>query len=226
VLVAPQRRYDANFLHRWLLGSNHRRLWAQAVRVPVLDLDSYAGGLAVPGLGGGQQTQSLRFRGRDGRNFAFRSVDKDASRSLDPELRRSIAADVLQDQVSALLHMSAIVVAPLLRAASVLHADPQLVAMPDDPRLSEHRVAFAGLPGLIEERPAEGPHGEPGFAGASAILEWQELLDTLAANPAHWHSAVGGGLWLAALAPQNVLSIALARSDERTGVYLRAGFLF
>ena len=41
-----------------------------------------------------------------------------------------------------------------------------------------------------------------------------------------WHAAVGGGLWIALLAPENVLSVSVARSEERTGVYVAAGFAF
>ena len=41
------------------------------------------------------------------------------------------------------------------------------------------------------------------------------------------HTAFGGGVWLSLLAPENALSVAIARSDERrTGVYVRMGFLF
>ncbi len=41
-----------------------------------------------------------------------------------------------------------------------------------------------------------------------------------------WHSAVGGGFWISLLDPANVLSVSIARSDERTGVYVRTGFHF
>jgi hypothetical protein len=40
------------------------------------------------------------------------------------------------------------------------------------------------------------------------------------------HTAFGGGVWLSLLAPENALSVAIAKSDERTGVYVRMGFLF
>jgi hypothetical protein len=39
-----------------------------------------------------------------------------------------------------------------------------------------------------------------------------------------WHNAVGGGVFLAFLQPQNTLSLAIARSAERTGVYVGGGF--
>ena len=41
-----------------------------------------------------------------------------------------------------------------------------------------------------------------------------------------WHAAAGGGLWFAFLGPQNTVSVAFARSRERTEVYARAGFQF
>jgi hypothetical protein len=37
---------------------------------------------------------------------------------------------------------------------------------------------------------------------------------------------VGGGLWFAYIERSNTVTIAVARSAERTGFYLRAGFLF
>jgi len=41
-----------------------------------------------------------------------------------------------------------------------------------------------------------------------------------------WHWAAGGGIWLAYLGPGNTLSLAVAKSEERVGVYAIAGFAF
>ena len=41
-----------------------------------------------------------------------------------------------------------------------------------------------------------------------------------------WHTGVGGGVWVAPLARGNTISLAVARGRERTGVYVRSGFLF
>ncbi|MCI0436164.1 MAG: hypothetical protein L0271_21355 [Gemmatimonadetes bacterium] len=179
VEITPLRRYDAGFIHRWFLGDLRRELWATPVRVTVLDLDTFASGLTPVERGGGQQTRSLRLRGADGRLWTFRVVDKDASRTLDPELRRSIAARVLQDQIGALLPVGALVVAPLLEAAGVLHAAPMLTVLPADPRLGEFEAEFAGILGFIEERPADGPDGEPGFAGSADIVSSRDLFDRI-----------------------------------------------
>ena len=39
-------------------------------------------------------------------------------------------------------------------------------------------------------------------------------------------SDVGGGLWFAFLEPANTITVALARGDSRTALYVRAGFAY
>ena len=41
-----------------------------------------------------------------------------------------------------------------------------------------------------------------------------------------WHHAYGGGLWVAIFKPGNVLSLSVARSEGRTRLYARGGFMF
>ena len=46
------------------------------------------------------------------------------------------------------------------------------------------------------------------------------------ASPGGWHKALGGGIWLSVMDRLNTVSIAVAKSPERTSVYMGAGFLF
>lgn len=156
VSVTPGAEYRAGWLHRLLFGSHYRDLWTTPVNVEVLDLEHFAGGLVPVKRGGGQQTRSLRLRTADGREFAFRSVAKDPSAVLPPELRGTVANDIAQDQISAAHPAGALVVPPLLAAAGVPHAEPRLALMPDDDRLGEFRHDFGGTLGLLEERPVAG----------------------------------------------------------------------
>jgi hypothetical protein len=178
-VVVPGERYDAGALHQWLFGPHYRAAWTQPVRVPVLDLSRFAGGLTPLRKGGGLQTISLRLRGANGREYAFRSIDKDPSAILPAALRETLVSDIVQDQISSGHPMGALVVPPILEAVAVLHADPQVVVMPDDPRLGEFRTEFAGMLGLIEERPEEGSDTIPGFMGASNIVGTERLLERL-----------------------------------------------
>lgn len=182
VIVVPSEAYRAGAFHRFLLGSGYREVWATPIRVEVLDLDAYAGGLRPLERGGGAQTSSLRMEGADGRTYLFRSVDKDATRALDPVIRESLAADILQDQIALILPTAALIVDPILEAAGVLHSVPGLFVMPDDPRLGEFRAEFAGLLGLVEARPDEGEGDGGGFAGSARIVGSESFLDRIEAD--------------------------------------------
>ncbi len=181
--VIPGTRYDRGKLHRTIFGSRHRDVWRTPVQVEVLDLGEFAGGLSPLRLGGGGQTRSLHFRGADGRRYVFRSVDKDATQGLPAELAMTFVDGVAQDQISALHPYGALVVAPLLEAAGVLHVEPTLMLMPDDERLEAYREEFAGLLGMIEERPEGEANGVPGFAGSSDVVGTNDLFQRLAASP-------------------------------------------
>ena len=183
VLATPRMSYDAHPWRAAMMGHGWRELWRVPVKAQVLDFDGYAGGLTVVRRGGGKQTSSLRMRGADGVLYNFRSIDKDAARGLDPLLQETFVAWAQQDQISAIFPMAAVVVAPLLDAAGVLHPDPTLVVMPDDPRLGEFQEEFAGLLGFIEERPDEGDDGEPGFAGSTRVISSDRLFERLEEDP-------------------------------------------
>src|SRR5207247_7090883 len=92
-------------------------------------------------------------------------------------LRETIAQRVVRDQISVLHPGASLVAAPLLEAAGVLHVQPYLVVLPDDPRLGDFRPEFAGMLGILEERPREGPGGASRFAGASDVAGTDRLLD-------------------------------------------------
>ena len=156
VRMAAGPEYDAGFFHRFFFGTRYRKLWATPIDVPVLDLDTFAGGLRATRKGGGEQTKSLRLQGADGKEYSFRSVNKDPSGALPPELRETAAADIVRDQTSAAHPAGALVVAPILQATGVLHAEPRLVVLPPDTaRLGQFTAEFGGMLGTIEERPEE-----------------------------------------------------------------------
>jgi hypothetical protein len=169
-------RYAANWVHRALFGRDYRDLWTAPIAVPVLDLGSFGGGLVPVSRGGGQQTISLRFRAANGSDYYFRSVDKNPTAKLPPELIGTTVAAVVQDQTSAQLPTAPLVVTSLLTAAGVLNGEPHLFILPDDERLGEFR-SLAGLVGILEPRIA-GTWG-----GAAEIVNGDELFRRVAASP-------------------------------------------
>src|SRR5438874_3746438 len=133
--VVAGARYRAGWLHRLFLGAHYRDLWGTPVEVEVLDLSRFAGGLTPTGCGGRRQTKSVRFLGADGRQYVFRSIDKDPTLALPPDLRATFARELIRDQISSAHPGGPLVVAPILDAAGVMHVQPHIVLLPDDPRL-------------------------------------------------------------------------------------------
>ena len=183
VWASPGVEYPAGPIRRFLFGDLNRDLWTIEFPVPVLDLDAVGGGLEVDELSGGGQTLGLRLKARDGRTFQFRSMVKNAGRSIPSLVRSTPIEDVVHDQMGALFPLSAMVVAALLEEADILVATPRPVVMPDDPRLGDFREAFAGRMGWLEERPNEAEGDRPGFAGSSKITGTEEFLEKLREDP-------------------------------------------
>jgi hypothetical protein len=181
--VVAGARYAASGTRQWLLGSSWRELWTAPLTVPVLDLAGYAGGLTPTRTGGGKQTLSLRFRSGDGREFAFRSVDKDQTQTLRPDLQHTLVSHLIQDQISSLVPGAGLPAHALEEAAGVPHTREQLFRMPDDPRLGEYRSRFAGMLGTLEERSGPGARDIAGLAGADAVVDTDSMLAALLSGP-------------------------------------------
>jgi len=184
--VVAGAHYRAGWLHRLFLGAHYRDLWATPLEVEVLDLSRFAGGLTPTGCGGRRQTKVLRLLGKDGRQYVFRSVDKDPTLALPPELRATFARDVVQDQISSAHPGAPLVVAPLLDAAGVLHVEPRIALLPDDSRLNGFACVLPGFKlGMIEERPTEPPDNDVGFAGAVELAGTKKLFEHLEHSSRH-----------------------------------------
>jgi hypothetical protein len=181
VVVVPGEIYRAGHFHETLLGRNYREEWTTPIKVPVLNLRTFHGGLKPGKTGGGAQTISLRFAAADGSEWVFRSVRKRFS-VLPAQYKGTIIWYIVRDQGSASHPLGAIAADPIQTAAGILHPHPAVAVMPDDPLLGEVRQEFAGMLGELEERP-EVPKNGPAFAGASKIIGSDTLLDRLNTDP-------------------------------------------
>jgi hypothetical protein len=169
-------------LGRWLLGSTYRELWTAPMRVEVLDLGRFAGGLTPLELGGRLQTRSIRFQGADGHQYQFRLVQKQLNPQRWKGFEGSLAGGVARDQLSALHPTGALVVPALLEAAGVPHTRPVLRVMPDDPRLGEFRQEFANQLGMLEMR-VDGTTAGAALMCATRVEDTEDLFDALSKDP-------------------------------------------
>jgi len=132
ITIIPGEQFSASGFYELWFGAHWREVWATPIKVEILDLNEFAGGLIPIRRGGGMQTKSLQFKGEDGKIWKFRSIDKDPSKVLPDDFRESIAEDLVKDQISSANPFAPLVVVPLLEAVNILEAEPKLVFLPDD----------------------------------------------------------------------------------------------
>ena len=181
VVVVPGPDFTAGGFHRSMLGDNYRDVWTTPIKVPILDLHSFAGGIKPLKEGGGMQTKSLRFMTADSTEWVFRSVHKSVG-GLSKQFEGTVILYIFSDAGSASHPTGALAAAPMMDVAGVLHPTARLAVMPDDPILGEFRKDFAGILGEIEVHPTV-PKDAPAFAGAEKIIDSEELLKKINDSP-------------------------------------------
>lgn len=171
--IGPE--YKAGIFWRVLMGSHWRSFWTKEIDIPFLDLKHFGGGLTILKKGGGMQTKGLRFLGRDGREYKFRSINKNPARGMPPELADSLLADILQDQVSVFNPLASFVVDPIANAMGVYQTKPYLVILPDDAALGEFQSEYKNTIGTIEENPTVFEDEGATIEGADKIISTLKL---------------------------------------------------
>ncbi len=138
-----------------LMGLNYRKEWTTTINdVPVFNWGKEYGGLKIVQKGGGQQTRSLRLETNDKKQYVLRSIKKYPENAVPAEIRGTVFAEIVNDQISASQPYAAFAIPNLADAADVYHTNPKLVYLNDDPRLGEYKYDFANGLYLYEERPA------------------------------------------------------------------------
>jgi hypothetical protein len=178
VVVNP-RYADRSSFHKLFFGEHYRKEWATPVKFPVLDMATEKGGLTPYKIGGGKQTASLKVRNEAGRNFTIRSLNKDPSAVLPESLREGAAADILQDQISAQHPYGALVVPPLADAAGILHTNPELRYIPQDPLLGQYLGRFGNTPGAIEEDAKDDQSNVASLGNATNLVGTDKVFERI-----------------------------------------------
>jgi hypothetical protein len=143
-------RYPQSGLRNFFLGKHYRTEWETPVRVPVLMLDTFAGGLTPYEAGGGRQSKSLKLHDKNNREYVLRSLDKSFGRALPSEMAGTFIEDLVDDQVTIGHPYSAFTVAGMARAANILHTVPVIGYVPKQPALDSFSDDFGNLLYLLE----------------------------------------------------------------------------
>lgn len=179
VFAASKKYIDRGNFHKTMFGKNYREEWAADLEFPVFDIGTMKGGLKILKKGGGHQTLSLRLEAEDGKQYVIRSMDKNPALTLPPNLRQTFVKSIVQDGISSSHPYAPLVVPPLADAAGILHANPQIFYIPDDPRFGIYQEDFANTLILFEERANKKQIKEEFFGAGDDVISSPDLYEKL-----------------------------------------------
>lgn len=183
ILVHASLQYKARGIKKILLGSNYRKAWATPICLPVFTFEQDKMKFRIVQTGGGQQTKSFHINASNGKTYVLRSVEKYTENAISPILHHTLAADVVQDQISASFPYNAAIVASLAEAAGILHTNPQYVYVSNQAKLGIYTSEIVDNIYIFEERPSQYWNGSEIFKNPYSILSTKKLLsDSLEIN--------------------------------------------
>src|SRR5690606_20878663 len=128
---------------------------------------------------------SLRLEDAEGYTYVLRLLRKEPGRTLPEELQRSVIADIIQELTSATIPWGALTAASLAEAAGLYHTDPQLVYVPDDPRLGIYREEFGGRLALFEIRADEDMSAFDRFGNSDNVKSTPSMVEDVEDDQDH-----------------------------------------
>lgn len=182
--LTVEQVHSVGGIHKFLLGEHHRNLYIEKYPFPVLDLNTYKGGVTPTKLGGGNQTNSLRVKDSLGRDFVFRGLDKDVTRFLPFPFNRMTAARYLvKDNFLSTHPFAPLAIPPLANAINVYHTNPKLYYVPAQPSLGIYNPVFGNVISLVEERPAGKKWQDADYFGnPEKIVSTPDVIESLLDN--------------------------------------------
>ena len=177
---------EAGGLQKFLLGEHYRDLYLANYDFPVIDLDTFMGGLTPIKRGGGNQTNSLRLRDTAGHQYVLRDLTKDVTRLLPfPFNKMKLAEFVATDNFLSTHPFAPVVIPPMAEAINIYHTNPRFVYVPKQPRLGVNNDIFGGSVYLFEERPGGSWEGKQQFGGSDKLVSTMDVADKLVKNHKH-----------------------------------------
>jgi Omp85 superfamily domain/Calcineurin-like phosphoesterase len=141
-------------MKKFFMGQNYRPEWSAPVNMKVFNISKEKGGMKIDGMGGGNQTKSLRLIDKKGKEWVLRSLNKNSAKAIPEAFRGSLAEDLVTELSSASHPYGALVFPALAKPLNLIVPKPELFFVPDDPALGYWRPLFANNVCMLEEKHA------------------------------------------------------------------------
>jgi hypothetical protein len=176
-VVIPGLEFKKSGYHNFWLGKHYRKEWATPVRVNNFCLDSTMGGLVPTEESGSRQTQGLRLKNSNGKEYVLRSIDKDFSRAFPDDFQGTFLARTAKDQASIGHPYSAITITPMIQATGIYHTNPKVVFLPSQDALGNYNLKYGNQLYLFEERPDDNQEDADNFGNSKNVIGSDKLFE-------------------------------------------------
>jgi len=185
IIVTLQEGERKSKFHRFWWGEHYRDVFNTPIKVPVLALDTFQGGVIPVKRGGGHQTNSLRLEKPNGQQYVMRSLKKDASRIVPYPFNRTFITDIFRDNFTAANPYAAFVLPYLIEPLGIYHTNPKLYYVPKQPLMGLYNDNFGDELYLLEERPDEDWRNLESFGNSKEITSTYNLVEEMVESQKH-----------------------------------------
>lgn len=177
---------EAGGFQKFILGEHYRSIYLHEYDFPVLDLNTFKGGMTPIQRGGGNQTNSVRMIDPEGHQYVMRDLTKDVTRLLPPPFNKlQLTEYIALDNFLSTHPFAPLALAPLADAANIYHTNPKFYYVPKQPALTSYNDQYGGSVYLVEERPGGDWKGQPVFGGTEKTYNTNDVSDKILKNHKH-----------------------------------------
>lgn len=134
ITLSVMDKTDLKIHNQLIWGKLYTAEYLTPFKLPIVDLATEKGGLVAIGMGGGNQTNSIRLKSKDGKFYQLRSIEKVTER-FPGIVRKTFVNELAKQELTAGNPFSAVVVGDMAAAIDVFHTNPRIVYVPN-PTLS------------------------------------------------------------------------------------------
>lgn len=190
--VYPKKLTEKRRFYTWLWGEHYRKYYGISIEAPTANLSELDGGYKPFREGGGNQSNSLRLKAKDGQEFVMRGVKKSAVRFLNNmafkkstfgnELNNTFPDKFLLDFYTTNHPFTPFSVGNMADKLNIFHSNPRLFYIPKQQALGEYNLHYGDEMYMIEERFSSDPKTLQSLDNARDILSTDDVLKNFTKN--------------------------------------------
>ncbi len=187
--IYSERQTKAGKFYTWLWGNHYRKYYALPIEAKTANIAELNGGYTPFREGGGNQSNSLRLKDKDGQEFVMRGVKKSAVRFLNSmafkkstfgnQLDNTFPDRFLLDFYTTSHPFTGFSVNNMADKIGLFHSNPQLYYIPKQKGLGEYNKNYGDELYMIEERFSSDPKTLASLDDATDILSTDDVLRNL-----------------------------------------------